>query len=98
MSVPNLVTVRVTKQDLNRGEPQDGDACAISCAVARSRHKSVNSVNVHTDENGVCINNNMYVPATQRDAAKLQNFVRNFDDDYRRRYCRPTTIRLRLED
>lgn len=98
MSVPSVITVRVTKNDLNRGVPEDADSCAISCAVARQRHKSLDNLHVHTNGDEVHINGRTYVGATKRDVLKMQNFIRNFDDDYRRRYCRPTTIRLRLED
>ena len=86
------LTVKVTKNDIKRGVPQDTCNCAIAKALCRIKHLA--PYNVDVDGERICIKNSTYYPSTNRDREKLMNMVVNFDDDERRRYCRPTTINL----
>lgn len=94
MSVAKDLLVQVKICDIKQGIPCDHKKCAISRAVARTKHTK----NVSTNGYEVTVNGNCYYPVTAKDRSKLERFVSNFDSDWGRRYCRPTTIRLRLEN
>lgn len=98
MTVSKYLTIQVRQRDIDAGVPEDGATCAISHAVARLKHKSPDSLSLNTTLSRVSIGSYNYVPRTNRDLIKMERFIENFDDDSRRRYCRPTTIRLKLEE
>lgn len=90
------LVVKVTANDIKRGIPKDSCNCAVAKALCRLKH--ITYYNVDVDGEKVYIKGNVYYPSTDRDSNKLMNMVVNFDDDERRRYCRPTTICLTRDE
>lgn len=96
------IVAKVQLCDIQKGCDEGGDACPVSRAVARQLHTSVSKGNIFTNRYEVEVsganNNYVYRPATQRDARKLSKFVQNIDSVENQHLCRPTTIRLKLQE
>lgn len=93
----NEIVINITRENIKNGLPTYGESCAISKAICRKYKKGASYLNVHTSDECVVINGRTYVPANARERNKMVRFIDNFDNDSRRRFCRPMALRLKLE-
>ena len=84
--------VEVTKEDIQKGKPCKENMCPIARAVRRVVGKKAVWVSA-----GGTIKINHFQLGKCNKSDLVSNFVINFDDKDKRRYCRPFSFMLTVE-
>jgi len=84
-----LYKIEVTKEDIQKGRPCKEN----SCPIARAIRRVVGKKRIAVLWSGILVCNKQTHVSKQD---MVDRFVENFDDEEKRRYCRPFSFMLRV--
>lgn len=85
-----MYKIQVTKEDIAKGIPMK----KASCPIARAVRRVVGHRKIEVDyPTHIAIQDEIYIPSTN-----IAKFLNNFDDDERRKFCRPFSFILKKVD